>query len=372
MKRNKRTHEEWLNELSHSHDGNYDSCDKYVNSKTKLKVIHLTCGTSWMTTPPNFLDTEIPCPTCRKLSSLSQKKSDLNKYVIKKTHGEYRIIGDYKGAHKNIELVHHRCNNAFERTPDKIKSRKIICPSCFGSVLERYGSWEEYVFSQVGDEYTFLEEYTDATSKISVIHNGCGYKYKVSPNKFQENRRCPRCFGKIKKTSNQFEEDMKKVHGKNYTLIGEYKNARIKVEMLHNKCGNIWSVSPDSILRGTGCPACSVSKGEELISDVLKMNNVNFTSQYSFKDLKNINSLYFDFAIIDEDDKVLMLIEYDGEQHFKPIEHFGGKKKFKKTVFRDELKNSYCDKNGIKLLRIPYWEFDRVEEILIEEVKEYV
>ena len=63
-------------------------------------------------------------------------------------------------------------------------------------------------------------------------------------------------------------------------------------------------------------------------------------------------SLAFDFAIFDSYDNLLSLIEYDGEQHFKSMEYFGGEESFKKTIKRDEIKDKYCKKNNIPLLRI--------------------
>ena len=48
------------------------------------------------------------------------------------------------------------------------------------------------------------------------------------------------------------------------------------------------------------------------------------------------------------------IIEYDGVQHFKPISLFGGVKEFIKIQERDKIKNDYCIKNGIKMIRISY------------------
>lgn len=72
----------------------------------------------------------------------------------------------------------------------------------------------------------------------------------------------------------------------------------------------------------------------------------------------------FDFAIIDNNEKVTTLIEYDGRQHFEPISDFGGEEGFKITQNNDSIKNKYCKNNNIPLLRIPYWDFDNIELIL--------
>ena len=58
------------------------------------------------------------------------------------------------------------------------------------------------------------------------------------------------------------------------------------------------------------------------------------------------------------------MIEYDGEQHYKAIDCWGGEKALKRCQKRDEIKNKYCKKNGITLIRIPYWDFENIETIL--------
>ena len=69
----------------------------------------------------------------------------------------------------------------------------------------------------------------------------------------------------------------------------------------------------------------------------------------------------FDFAILDENDKVLCLIEYDGEGHFNPVTimkmpYKEADNAFKNTVKHDMIKDLYCKENNIPLIRIPYWE----------------
>lgn len=78
----------------------------------------------------------------------------------------------------------------------------------------------------------------------------------------------------------------------------------------------------------------------------------------TFDGCENINKLYFDFYLPEYN----TCIEYDGLQHFKSIEHFGGKKGLKETQKRDKIKDEYCKNNNIRLLRIKYNE--KVSKIL--------
>lgn len=68
----------------------------------------------------------------------------------------------------------------------------------------------------------------------------------------------------------------------------------------------------------------------------------------------------FDFAIFDNEDKIQLLIEYNGEQHYTPIEKWGGEEKLAIQQERDTRKIEYCKNNNIPLLVIPYWEYDRI------------
>ncbi len=125
--------------------------------------------------------------------------------------------------------------------------------------------------------------------------------------------------------------------------------------------------------RGGECPICSKSKGEKYIENHLIDNGIPYTDQQYFNTCKNKNRLRFDFAI-EINDKNLC-IEYQGIQHYEPI-NFGGKKSKNKTIeqfkdlqMRDKIKEDWCKSNNIPLLLIPYWEFNNINSILTEFIK---
>ncbi|WP_209810022.1 hypothetical protein [Ammoniphilus resinae] len=93
-----------------------------------------------------------------------------------------------------------------------------------------------------------------------------------------------------------------------------------------------------------------MSKPEKEIYHLLLQNNIDFEMQKRFDDLKHEDYLRFDFCIYL--DKKMYLIEYDGQNHFKPV---FSEESFQITQLRDQLKNEYCLKNNIPLLRIPYY-----------------
>lgn len=113
--------------------------------------------------------------------------------------------------------------------------------------------------------------------------------------------------------------------------------------------------------RTISCGCAQISSGELKIKEILEKNNIEYQMQYRIDDF----SIYapFDFAIF-EHGKLKKLIEFDGEQHFHPIEIFGGEEKFKQQQEIDKRKNDYCKENKITLVRIPYYKYDEIEKIL--------
>jgi hypothetical protein len=100
-----------------------------------------------------------------------------------------------------------------------------------------------------------------------------------------------------------------------------------------------------------------LSKGKQQADIVLEQANIDFQSQYRIKSF-NI-SAPFDFALF-KNNHLLGLIEYDGEQHFKPVGIWGGEEQLKIQQERDERKNQWCRNNNIRLIRIPYTEYNNL------------
>ena len=72
--------------------------------------------------------------------------------------------------------------------------------------------------------------------------------------------------------------------------------------------------------------------------------------EFKFKDCLHIKELRFDFYIPKDN----ICIEYQGKQHYEPIDHFGGLDKFNELIKRDKIKKEYCENNNILLIIIKY------------------
>ena len=112
-----------------------------------------------------------------------------------------------------------------------------------------------------------------------------------------------------------------------------------------------------------------IAKGETKVANVLDVFSVEYERQYVFEDCRDKLPLPFDFYI----EKYCLIIEYDGQQHFKPVD-FAGKgeewsiQNMRETQRRDAIKNQYCEDNNINILRIPYWEFDDIEKLIKDKL----
>lgn len=122
-------------------------------------------------------------------------------------------------------------------------------------------------------------------------------------------------------------------------------------------CGNYKLATTHDLMTGhvksCGCLFNqSTSSHEIFISELLKGECISFLTQVTFDGLRGINDypLWFDFYL----DELNLVIEYDGKQHFEPVEYFGGVESYKIQIANDQVKNQFCHDNKINLLRLPY------------------
>lgn len=133
------------------------------------------------------------------------------------------------------------------------------------------------------------------------------------------------------------------------------------------ECGNIAYVPTQSLTSsGTKSCGCLRSQGEEKIISILQKNNIAFVKEYSFIECKNENGypLYFDFYINNK-----YVVEYDGIQHFQET----GWEPLEIVQSRDRIKNDWCKKNNIPIIRIPYTALNSISlKDLLLETSQYI
>lgn len=136
-------------------------------------------------------------------------------------------------------------------------------------------------------------------------------------------------------------------------------------------CGKEVDIRAGALRSGkTKSCGCKSSKGNLVIRLLLEERKISFKQEYSFPELYNEsidNPLRFDFALFKKD-KLFCLIEYNGKQHYEPVDFFGGVNAFIDQQKRDNLKREFCKNKNILLFTIKYNENieERMEEILSE------
>lgn len=149
-------------------------------------------------------------------------------------------------------------------------------------------------------------------------------------------------------TKETFVKKARAVHGNKYNYdLSEFTIGFNKIIITCPKHGN-FKQQAKAHLYDDGCPDCNASKGEQLVENKLRALNIKFVKQKKFVGCYYKNLLPFDFYMKHNN----TCIEFDGPQHFKPIDHFGGEKQFKIQQRNDKIKNKFCKKNNIRLIRL--------------------
>ena len=277
-------------------------------------------------------------------------------YVNKNTKLEYICPKGHKHSISWDNFSHGR------RCPEcamKIRKSKLKIP--YDEIKQAF-ELEGYILLST--------EYINNSSQLEYI---CpkGHKHSTNWDNFKQGRRCPECGietvkSKLKLSYDEVKQGFEK---EGYILLStKYIKNTSKLKVQCPK-GHEYEVSWGHFNEGKRCPVCNSSKGEKRISLFLKENNINYEVQKLFKECSYKRMLPFDFYLPDHN----ICIEYDGQQHYDIIDFSGKNQKraeeqFKQTQKKDNIKTQYCLDNNIKLIRIPYWEFDNIENILKQEL----
>jgi hypothetical protein len=196
-----------------------------------------------------------------------------------------------------------------------------------------------------------LVEYINNKTKVKVICPEHG-EFKVGPSHHLNGVGCSKCSLNYRKSNDEYIKDCSVIHNNkyDYTFV-KFKNNKSDILVICPEHGK-FKQNAGHHLYGSGCPSCKQSIGEREIQKILDINNIKYQKEKKFDDcLSNLGyKLKFDFYLVDYN----MCIEYDGVQHFRPIEYFGGHESFLKTKENDDIKDEYCIKNNIILKRISY------------------
>jgi hypothetical protein len=274
------------------------------------------------------------------------------------------------------DTEHESYTTTFESFKGRKNRKGHRCKECKNKSQKKWN--EETIKKHIEDEgYIFIGMIKENNNK-SIIKVWCGNEnhepYKVRFDAFKgyktkQGTRCAKCHMENNVITWTKEKIIDYIESKNYSFIEfvEYKGLTSKIKVW---CKNETHVPYETLFsnfqfKDSRCPLCKESKGEKEVREMLNKYKIHYIPQYKFEDCKSKRCLSFDFYL----PKYNCCIEYDGGQHFEIVEWFGGFDGFVNTIIRDTIKNEYCKKNNIKLIRIPYWDFDNIENILIKELE---
>jgi len=362
---------EFIEKSNKKHNNKYDySLVNYINNYTKVKIVCPIHGV-FLQAPESHLQGN-GCKKCSSEESQKRQTKGTENFIqqAKLVHGDkydYSLV-DYKNAHTPVTII---CpiHGPFQQSPSSHR-KGIQCTKCGkeSSIKSRTYSLDDFIkmARQIhGNKYDYSQSnYKNTNTKIKIICPIHG-KFYQSPASHLISLGCQKCADEQRanaqrKTNDEFVKMANTVHGFKYNYEKtNYVNNQTKVIITCKKHGN-FEQTPANHLRNQGCPTCNESQGEKLVSSILEKNNINFETQKKFTNCYNVSiskkgnkrcsKLPFDFYLPEYN----TCIEYDGLQHFYPVEVFGGEETFKKRQLLDKIKTSFCLNKNIKLIRIPY------------------
>lgn len=281
------------------------------------------------------------------------------------------ILGEYSSMKERIKVRCKLCGHEWSPTADKIVYGRG-CPNCKAiSVGNRCRmSHEDFVhkLNTINPNIEILSKYTNTNVKLKCRCKTDGYIWFASPsNLLYQKTGCPKCSHCYRRTPEEFIKEMS-IANANIEILTDFNGVDKKVKCKCKIDNHIWYATPHELLSGTGCPQCCESKGEKVIREWLKKNEYVYESQKTFDNLIGVGGmpLSYDFYI----PTINVLIEYQGEQHEKPFNYFGGEKKLIVQKEHDKRKKIYAETNGFYLLEIWYWDFDNIEKVLAEKLED--
>lgn len=338
---------------------------QYINSRNPITLICPIHG-KFEQYANNALQGKGGCPKC-KLGISNQSefiKAAKERFGDKFTYGKTKfknlstkvvitcpIHGDFEVTPRQFLQAKYGCRQCYNDSKKVEKPRKLTIQE---KLDIRKQKWIDCCTNIHNNKYDYSKvDYRKACEKVCIICPEHG-EFWQTPTDHKSGRGCPRCgrvttFSKVVKSQEIFEKSAREVHGYKYTY-GKYKGMHSYMEISCPKHGMFLCTPHNHLYNRTGCPKCNQSYGEQLISEWLDSNNIQYIYQFNIK--QNTTNRYMDFYFTLNN--INYAIEYNGIQHYKPVEFFGGEKAFIEQQERDQFIRSYCNEQNIQLIEISY------------------
>ena len=366
-----------------------DISDISPSSTYKINASCDRCGKE-MTIPYNYYtrsikyynDNVVYCRSCASLNKADknrQKIAEQSFLIFKSFCDNYGYIpistaSDYYNAKSKMKYI---CPTHGEKsiTIDSIK-RGSKCKQC--SMFEdgrrkalNAHEVENIVSQKNGDILINPQEYINhSTKNLRIICGSCGKQFITSLSSIENGGgRCLDCKAKtnaaqLRRSKETIIEIANNVDVQILNPQDYIDGSTYNMVAICPKCNKQFITSIDRLINYKPlCQKCrnTISIGQIKLEEIFKRHNIRYIRGKTFQGCIYKRKLIFDFYLPDYN----LCVEFDGQQHFQPV---FGEESYEAGKIRDEIKNNYCLKNNIGLLRIPYYEGNKMEEIVLNRI----
>ena len=362
-----------------------------VSNKLKINEENLKVNPNLEVIEYNGMNIEgaYKCVNCGRMHHITHKMSLSNKFrctcSVPKVEKHNKNLDKYDDILKDFNLTIERdyfkstvkpaifkctkCGNTHVGYYNNIVvNGSSPCTKCSKNVRYRTENFERYykILNEKG--LTIDGEITKVNKKYNFRHSECGESFtKQLSDILYNDQGCPKCAIKNRCILNEDDARNKLSESFNLEIHGEYINTTVESDLKCKKCGLIFKDKIRNVFMRKdkyGCPSCSCflnkSMGETKILEYLRKRGISFSLQKTFENMVHKSNLKYDFFL----DEYNLAIEFNGVQHYEPVEYFGGEKYLMELKEKDEIKIRYAHENKINLLIIKYTEINEIEKII--------
>lgn len=353
MKNKEKYNNNWFikkSNLKHNDRYNY-SLVNYNKSDEKIKIICSIHGV--FEQKPRDHIRGYGCCKCNKKEKLTTIIFIERAKLLHGNKYDYSLV-NYKNVLTKVKII-CSIHGAFKQVPSS-HLQGFGCGRCGGTGKS---SVKEFIMNANKihkNKYDYSKViYKGNKQKVKIICPIHGIFEKTPNLHLSQKQGCQKCgyiisASKTRKTTEEFINEANMIHGNKYNYLNtKYIHNKIKVTITCLKHGD-FTQSTQHHLNGFGCSKCSESKGEKEVRLFLEYRNIKYISEKRFNNCRYKNPLPFDFYLPD----LNICIEFNGKQHYEPIDWFNKNEGFKNLLIRDKIKHNYCKNNNIKLINIKY------------------
>jgi very-short-patch-repair endonuclease len=348
-----------------------------TSCECELTVSCNTCDYEWYPSLNAHINNETGCPSCVGHAPWTYERFLIAAFRIHGNRYYYGLVKpeDIQNCHSIVKLWCGKCDYYWLTSITNHINSGRGCKSCSKREPWTYIRFIKSSKLVHGNKYSYElvnpDDIKKSKSIINVICLTCKYQWSTTiSNHIYNKSNCRKCMQCLTHTLETLIMKIIEIHGDNfhYSLIKQehIKTNRSHVPLICNKCKKYWSPTIDNLINGKkGCPRCKISKGERACLNYLLSNNIYFEEQFKILEL---GMKRFDFMI--EYNGLKYVIEFDGVQHFKFVQHFHKLVNvFIEKQEIDILKTIVALKCGYNVVRIDYKQINNVNFHISEALK---